>query len=134
MARCFKKHDITLSHKASNTIKTNVCQLKDRRTAIETKNAIYKMNCKNCESVYIGESSKVVWDRVKEHSSNVRRRYQGLLIYKHNNETGHDFDFDNPKVLNSSNLLVHGNVQNLSIQLQIKIVLIDSYNPLNNIS
>ena len=102
MARCFKKHNITLSHKASNTIKTNVCQLKDRRTALETKNAIYKINCKNCDSVYIGESSKVVGDRVKEHSSNVRRRYQGSLIYKHSNETGHEFDFDNPKVLNSS--------------------------------
>ena len=37
MARCFKKHDITLSHYPSNTIKTNVCQLKDRRTALETK-------------------------------------------------------------------------------------------------
>ena len=35
---------------------------------------------------YIGESSKVVGDRVKEHSSNVRRRYQGSLIYKHSNE------------------------------------------------
>ena len=31
-----------------------------------------------------------------------RRRYQGSLIYKHSNETGHEFDFDNPKVLNSS--------------------------------
>ena len=28
--------------------------------------------------------------------------YQGSLIYKHSNETGHEFDFDNPKVLNSS--------------------------------
>ena len=54
---------------------------------------------------YIGEPSKVVGDRVKEHSSNVRRRYQGSLIYKHSNEsyeTGHEFDFDNKKVLNSS--------------------------------
>ena len=99
MARCFKKHDITLSHKASNTIKTNVCQLKDRTTSLETKNAIYKINCKNCDSVYIGESSKVVGDHVKEQSSNVRRRYQGSLIYKHSNETSHEFDFDNPKVL-----------------------------------
>ena len=96
--KMFQKHDITLSHKASNTTKTNVCQLKDRRTALETKNAIYKINCKNCDLVYIGESSKVVGDRVKEHSSNVWRRYQGSLIYKHSNETGHEFDFDNPKV------------------------------------
>ena len=61
-----------------------------------------KLTAKNGDSVYIGESSKVVGDRVKEHSSNVRRRYQGSLIYKHSNETGHELDFDNPKVLNSS--------------------------------
>ena len=102
MAWCFKKHDITycpIRPPTSSRITFANWKIGEV-TALETKNSIYKINCKNCESVYIGESSKVVGDRVKEHSSNVRRRYQGSLIYKHNNETGHEFDFDNPKVLN----------------------------------
>ena len=39
---------------------------------------------------------------VNEHSSSVRRWYLGLLIYKHSDETGQEFDSDNTKVLNSS--------------------------------
>ena len=128
----FQKHDITLSHKASNTTKTNVCQLKDNRTALETKNAIYKINYKNCDLVYIGESSKVVGDRVKEHSSNVWRRYQGSLIYKHSNETGHEFDFDNPKVLNSSKFT--GTRKYLESLYSVADQNSIKYNTLNNIS
>ena len=62
-----------LFHKASNTLQTSVCQLRDRRTALETKNESYEINCQNCESVYIGKSSKVVRDLVKEHLGKQRQ-------------------------------------------------------------
>ena len=54
---------------------------------------------------YIGESSKVVGDRVKEHSKQRQApvpMIANLQTYKHSNETDHEFDFDNPKVLYSS--------------------------------
>ena len=56
--------------------------------------AIYKIDCNNCDAVYIGEISKIVGDRIKEHQNCVRRKYENSLIYKHVEDFRHSFNFE----------------------------------------
>ena len=79
--------------------------MKDKRTPLETNEAIYKIDCNNCDAVYIGETSKIVGDRIKEHQNCVRRKYENSLIYKHVEDFRHSFNFENTKILQQSKQL-----------------------------
>ena len=63
-------HQIKIAHKPTNTIKSKLCHLKDPRVASEKNHSAYKIDCINCVS-YIGETSKKVEDRVREHRRNI---------------------------------------------------------------
>ena len=56
-----------LAHKSQNAIKNSICRFKDERTEYEVNEAVYILQCKNCDGVYIGGTSKIVGDRSKEH-------------------------------------------------------------------
>ena len=41
--------------------------MRETMIASERNHAVYKIDCLDCSSTYIGETSKIVGDRVKEH-------------------------------------------------------------------
>ena len=69
--RILHPHQIRLANKPSTTIRSQVCHLKDAKSASERNHAVYKIDCLDCSSTYIGETSKIVGDRVKEHRRNI---------------------------------------------------------------
>ena len=99
MQRALKQHDFIVAHKATNTLRSNICQLKDRLDHQDKNNAVYKIPYQNCNIVYVGETSKCVKDRIMEQKTAVNRKYEQSLIYQHTRQTVHHFDFDNTKVL-----------------------------------
>ena len=80
-----------------------MANFKDKQLPSNKSNVIYQINCKNCDKKYIGETKKMLKDRVKEHKSYVNNKNKLSLIYKHANETTHNFDFDSAKVLAQNN-------------------------------
>ena len=80
-------------------MKINLCKLKDKIDPISKKDAVYKMNCKDCNAVYIGETSKTVGDRLEEHIRNNINKNHLSLIYQHSFEFGHQFDTENIFIL-----------------------------------
>ena len=60
---------------------------------------MYKINCKNCDKKYIGETGRDLRTRITEHKRNIRNEEANSLIYRHTDTTGHDFDFDNTEIL-----------------------------------
>ena len=83
----------------SNTIKHKLCRLKDKRKAENTKNVIYKIDCKECEACYIGETSRETKTRMKEHQRAVQSREINSQIFQHKAEVNHNFDFENITIL-----------------------------------
>ena len=74
-----------------------------------TKNVIYNIPCKEpCQVSYIGQTGKTLITRIKQHSEMCRKktttnklkseRKDNGLAY-HHLKTGHDFDFNNTKIL-----------------------------------
>ncbi len=56
---------------------------------------VYKLKCKNCPKVYIGETGRTLEIRTKEHKQ--LRNFSA--VSNHAQKTGHSIDFDNTEIL-----------------------------------
>jgi len=64
------------------------------------KNVIYELSCKDCDSTYVGQTKKKLNTRVTEHKRNINKKNGKLsVISEHRLENNHEFDWDNPMVL-----------------------------------
>ena len=69
----------------------------------ETSNqagVVYRVNCKNCDKFYIGETRRTIEKRMKEHkngANGVQEKVSGLS--QHLRQTNHEANFDEVKVL-----------------------------------
>jgi hypothetical protein len=86
--------------------------MKKKRTPekIYQKNVVYKIPCKEpCPVSYIGQTGKSLKTRIKQHTEMCRRKSTAKNLLKpgkrdnglayHHLKTGHEFDFDNAKIL-----------------------------------
>ena len=65
---------------------------------------IYKIPCKNCDSVYIGETGRDIRIRVNEHELSIKRKYDPnkpscSALVRHVAETGHEINFVEAKII-----------------------------------
>ena len=71
MVRCitnlFKQSNLNIAYRATNTIQ----QLSERQTNTNPS-GIYKLKCKTCNNVYVGQSGKSINIRHKEHIRYIR--------------------------------------------------------------
>lgn len=66
------------------------------RTSMEEKSGVYQIKCSDCDSIYIGLTSRSLHKRFSEHV--VRPESN---VAQHMAETGHSFDISNATILHS---------------------------------
>ena len=66
-ARIFKKYHISCAFKPGNTIRQQLFKLKDKADPMKMSDAIYQIECKDCEQMYIGETGRPLQIRIAEH-------------------------------------------------------------------
>ena len=79
------------------------CIIKPNKDPLQkenNKNLIYKINCKDCDKAYVGQTKRFLKTRTKEHKDNIKLKesYHNVItkhILKHN----HNFDFTNVQIL-----------------------------------
>ena len=98
-ARILKKFNITLGFKFTKTVKNIVCKLKNRRNNLEKAGVVHKIECKECQSNSVGETGRCLQDMINEHKKDVRKKNERSNIYQHVRNTGHEFKFEEVKVL-----------------------------------
>ena len=103
IARIFKRYDINVAHQPARKLKNEICHMKDRRPVHERAGVVYKLNCGDCNASYIGETGRQVEDRMAEHRRDIVTRKRTSKVFEHANETGHNFDFDNVRILDNCN-------------------------------
>ncbi|UYV69693.1 hypothetical protein LAZ67_7000263 [Cordylochernes scorpioides] len=59
---------------------------------LSKSNAIYSVKCNQCNATYVGETSRTIETRLKEHERNIRYKDNRSLIYQHTSTTGHTFN------------------------------------------
>ena len=99
VSKIFRKFNIVLSNKPSNTLFSQFNKLKDPIPLNSKSNVVYQLNCNECNNVYIGETKKQLKERTNQHIDAVRKISNLSLIFQHCQELNHSFNFDDPKIL-----------------------------------
>lgn len=73
-----------------------------------TSNCVYRIDCLDCENIYVGETTKLIKSRIYQHNNSVAPQniiQPKTALAAHANDTQHQFDFKNIKILDRKNNL-----------------------------
>lgn len=87
--RILRKADIKTAFKPLLTLCNIFKKPKDRPTQNQVKGIVYKVRCKSCSFVYVGESKRSWNSRGLEHKPGTRRQNDSAIRH-HAESTGHD--------------------------------------------
>ena len=112
-----KKMNIKLVFKYNNVIKNNLIKNKPNNNC----NGVYAIPCKDCNSIYIGNTGKDLETRIKQHKYSIRRNDNNSSIFLHVQNYDHCIDWNNSEILVFCNdyeertilesCLIHGSYQ-----------------------
>ena len=75
---------------------------KDKVKKDELSNVVYKINCKDCNYSYVGQTKRKLKTRLKEYINDVKKPINSLsVISNHRIDTDHMMDCGNTKILDS---------------------------------
>ena len=94
LQRAFKSHEVTIVHKPVNSLRSQLVQVKDKTENLKKCGTVYHIHCDQCNKQYIGETSRVLETRIKEHLSR-----DSSAVHEHCQLTGHSVDSSKTKVL-----------------------------------
>jgi hypothetical protein len=76
--------------------------VKDTVSLSDRPGVVYRILCSDCSVQYVGETSRKLCTRTKEHVSDVRRFKSSSALAEHALSTGHNFNFDSASVLHKA--------------------------------
>ena len=85
-----------------NVVFNNNCTLKNiliKNSPACKTGSVYKIPCKHCQEIYIGQTSKELDVRLKQHKYCVRTGNMANALFVHMNNTNHGIDWENSKEL-----------------------------------
>lgn len=83
-----------------NTFKKFIRTPKDKIRKEFHNNIIYKINCNNCTSSYVGQTKRLLKTRIKEHKQHINKdTQQTSVITDHRLNYTHDFDWEHIMIL-----------------------------------
>ncbi|XP_044764498.1 uncharacterized protein LOC123321057 [Coccinella septempunctata] len=104
MNRLFRsKLSVKLACYNLKTVNSVFTKLKDKTSRLKCSCIVYKINCKDCEKCYVGQTKQYITNRLKQHeydgrNVNMNKREKTALA-DHHFENGHSFDFVDFKIL-----------------------------------
>ncbi|XP_055615112.1 uncharacterized protein LOC129761417 [Toxorhynchites rutilus septentrionalis] len=94
-----RKHGFHVVYKSESTLKDLLCNLKDRIPPDE-KSGIYQIPCKDCTSVYIGQTRRKFKIRLREHKNAVdNERASESSVAAHALTQAHCVDWEKAKII-----------------------------------
>lgn len=95
LRKVLHRHGIELVNSSQNTLKSHLCNFKDKTPQLHNS-GVYCVPCKNCNSVYIGQSRRKVEVRLQEHVRYTRQKLrEKSSVAEHMLEHNHEIDVDN---------------------------------------
>ena len=94
-----KKTNIKIVNRGYNTLANSIIKTgKDKLANNKQSSLIYKIECKNCDKVYIGQTHRYLEKRIKEHKSNINSENPSV-INEHVKTNNHFMNWDEVKIL-----------------------------------
>jgi len=89
-----------LSFSCLNKLNKFIKVHKDPLSTSSRSNVVYKIECSNCDASYVGQTKRLLKDRISEHRNHIKRNSgQISVITNHRINFNHEFNWDNVKVL-----------------------------------
>ncbi|GAA55914.1 hypothetical protein CLF_109359 [Clonorchis sinensis] len=98
-ARLLRQHNITVAYKPANTLRKTLSRPKGKLDPMTRNNVIYRIQCKDCDKRYIGQTGRKLSTRIHEHKLATERHDQFSLISVHKDQEGHEFDWSGVHIL-----------------------------------
>ena len=88
ITRLLKPHGKEVAHKPAHKLHNLFTQHKDTTDILEKNNAIYMFPCRDCDKLYIRETSKKINTRPTEHKNAIGRHDSRSLPGTHADDSG----------------------------------------------
>ena len=97
--------NVQITFKSNNTIgKHFFTKVKDKTLKENKSGVVYKIECKDCDKCYIGQTKNKLKTRLSKHKSDVKTNKDlATELSSHSLREGHVFDFDSTKILSIEN-------------------------------
>lgn len=96
LQKLLQKHNINVCHKGYNLLKQNFSSLKSKTHKSKKTHTIYQVSCNDCPSVYIGQSSQYLQNRLNGHRYDKKNK---TALSNHELALSHKFNFQETKIL-----------------------------------
>ena len=94
------EHDCKIAYTCKNNLSNIIKTGKDILDRVDNCNVVYKIQCHNCESSYVGQTKRKLSTRVKEHRKDINKKSGSpSTISQHRIDLGHDFNWNDVKIL-----------------------------------
>jgi hypothetical protein len=92
--------NISAGYKCFNRLNKFIKTHKDITPTLNNNNVIYRINCKDCDASYVGQTKRQLNTRIKEHKANIKQHQSKLtVISQHILNSGHQMDWENVQIL-----------------------------------
>jgi len=114
---------------------------KDKIDSLNRCGVVYKINCKDCEVSYVGQTKRRLITRMKEHKNDINKKSGIPSVISSHRLLNHEFDWDKPYILDNETSwykriiseMIHIKMQTKGINKQSDTeILSDSYTPIIN--
>ncbi|KYM95315.1 hypothetical protein ALC62_14037, partial [Cyphomyrmex costatus] len=92
---------INIVYKPTNNLGGIIKTGKDKLNKFDNTNVVYKINCKDCDMSYVGQTKRRLRTRLKEHRDDLKKSNNNSVVSKHQLNCKHDIDWDNTAILDS---------------------------------
>ena len=102
IAKVLRGFNIKVAHKPIRTISSILKKPKDKIEKEASRGIVYKIKCKDCDCVYIGQTSRALKTRVKEHAKAIATLDENSLLAKHHLRHSHQIDLASVETVDRS--------------------------------
>jgi hypothetical protein len=105
IARILKLRNIRVVFKPQQKLGSRLHKKREPRGKLEARCVVYKLKCKQCESVYIGQTGRSLRSRLREHERDQKaalariKEVPSTELMQHVIDTGHQFDLSDPVII-----------------------------------
>jgi hypothetical protein len=130
------KNEVMLGFRCLNKLDRFIKVHKDKNIKTEWNNVVYKLNCKDCNASYVGQTKRKLKTRIKEHINNIKlETFKIFVISEHRLQQNHSFDRENVKILDFKpnyykrliSEMIHINEQKNGLNKKTDTELLDNY-------
>ena len=93
------KHNIKATSHTQTTLRILLSKPKDPIPKEDRNNAVYQLNCKDCEALYVGETKQTLNVRAEKHITAIKSASKRSHTAEHCWKYNHDFDWEHKKML-----------------------------------